>query len=138
MVDPFKENLGYLLRRASTVAMAELAKRFKILDLRPTEATVLLAIDANPHATLSEVGRLLEIASANMAPLIARLEGRGLVEREPMDGRSHALSLSPLGVETSSRIKGIVAAHETELLDKIPAPAHEAVLKGLRAIWKDE
>jgi len=50
--------------------------RLAALDLRPTEATVLLTIEANPNATLSGVGRLLEIASPNMAPLIARLEGK--------------------------------------------------------------
>ena len=136
MVDPFKDNCGYLLRRASAVAMADLGKRLKDLDLRPTEATVLLAIDANPNATPSEVGRLLEIASANMAPLVARLEGRNLIEREPMDGRSHALSLSPDGVDITRRIKQIVAQQEAELLDKIPAAARSAFLKGLRAIWK--
>ena len=138
MIDPFKENHGYLLRRASTTAMADLAKRLKTLDLRPTEATVLLTIDANLNPTLSEVGRLLEIASANMAPLIARLEGRDLIAREPMDGRSHALSLTPAGMETTERIKQIVASHEADLLNKIPPEARSAFLKGLRAIWKDE
>lgn len=138
MVDPMKENIGYLLRRASTVAMVELAKRLKALDLRPTEATVLLSIDANPNATPSELGRLLAIASANMAPLIARLEVRKLIEREPMDGRSHALSLTPDGLEIIKQIQRIVTEHETDLLDNIPVSARKAILTGLRAIWKDD
>ncbi|MBN2791435.1 MAG: MarR family transcriptional regulator [Desulfuromonadales bacterium] len=133
-----KENIGYLLRRASTVAMVELAKRLKALDLRPTEATVLLSIDANPNATPSELGRLLAIASANMAPLIARLEVRKLIEREPMDGRSHALSLTPDGLEIIKQIQRIVTEHETDLLDNIPVSARKAILTGLRAIWKDD
>jgi DNA-binding MarR family transcriptional regulator len=118
--------------------MTDLAKKLGALDLRPTEATVLLTIDANPNATLSGVGRLLEIASPNMAPLIARLEGRSLIAREPMDGRSHALSLTPRGRAITNQIRKIVAEHEATLLDKIPASARSAFLESLRAIWKGE
>lgn len=138
MIDPLKDYPGYLLRRASAVAMADLAKKLSSLDLRPTEATVLLTIDSNPNASLSDVGRLLEIASANMAPLIARLETKNLIEREPMDGRSHALTLAPRGRSMTNQIKKIVAEHEAALLEKIPASARSAFVKGLRAIWKGE
>jgi DNA-binding MarR family transcriptional regulator len=64
---------GYLLRRASAMAMARLAKHLKTLHLNPTDATVLSVIDANPNAKQSEIGRMLDIARANMAPLISRL-----------------------------------------------------------------
>lgn len=138
MIDPLKDYPGYLLRRASAVAMADLAKRLRALDLRPTEATTLLTIDANPNATLSEVGRRLEIASANMAPLVARLESRELIERKPMDGRSHALFLTQRGHGVVVQVKRIVSEHENDLLNKIPPSARNAFLKGLRAIWKDE
>jgi DNA-binding MarR family transcriptional regulator len=138
MIDPLKDYPGYLLRRASAVAMADLAQRLRPLDLRATEATALLTIDANPNATQSEIGRRLEIASANMAPLIARLEKKDLIERNPMDGRSHTLSLTLSGLELTNEIKKIVSEHETDLLNKIPVSTRSAFLKGLRAIWKDE
>jgi len=138
MLDPLQDYPGYLLRRASAVAMADLSKRLSALDLRPSEATVLLTIDTNPNATLSDIGLLLEIASPNMAPLIARLEGRSLIAREPVDGRSHALSLAPRGRAMTDQIRKIVAEHEAALLDKIPAATRGAFLKGLRAIWKGE
>jgi DNA-binding MarR family transcriptional regulator len=138
MLDPLQDYPGYLLRRASAVAMADLSKSLSALDLRPSEATVLLTIDTNPNATLSDIGRLLEIASPNMAPLVARLEARNLLAREPMDGRSHALSLTPHGRAMTNQIRKIVAEHEAALLDKIPASTRNAFLKGLRAIWKGE
>jgi DNA-binding MarR family transcriptional regulator len=138
MLDPLQDYPGYLLRRASAVAMADLSRSLSALDLRPSEATVLLTIDTNPNATLSDIGRLLEIASANMAPLVARLEARNLIAREPMDGRSHALSLTPRGRTMTNQIRKIVAEHEAALLDKIPAPTRNAFLKSLRAIWKGE
>lgn len=137
MIDPLKNYPGYLLRRASTAAMADLAKRLEALGLRPTEATVLQIIDANPDATQSDIGRLLEIASANMAPLVARLEGRDLIEREAVDGRSHGLALTAAGRALTIRVKKAVAEHEAALLDKIPAAQRSAFLKGLRAIWAE-
>ncbi|HKX55834.1 MAG TPA: helix-turn-helix domain-containing protein, partial [Xanthomonadales bacterium] len=92
--DPLENYPGYSLRRASAAAMARLARRFAKLDLRPTDASVLMVIDANPNITQSEISRMLDIASANMAPLVSRLADRGLVERLPVDGRSHGLALT--------------------------------------------
>ena len=65
---------GYLLRRASGVAMGRLGAELARLSLRPTEATVLLVIDANQKATQSEIGKLLDIARANMAPLVEAMQ----------------------------------------------------------------
>jgi len=138
MIDPLTDYPGYQLRRASAAAMADLADRLGVLDLRPAEATVLLVIEANPSATLSEVGRLLRIASANMTPLIARLEGRNLIEREPMDGRSQGLMLAPLGRSLTRQVKAVVADHEAALIEKIPATTRDEFLRTLRAIWAGE
>jgi DNA-binding MarR family transcriptional regulator len=138
MIDPLMDYPGYQLRRASAAAMADLADRLSPLDLRPVEATVLLAIEVNPSATLSEIGRLLRIASANMTPLIARLEGRNLIKREPMDGRSQGLVLAPLGRSLTLQIKDVVADHEATLIARIPAAARGEFLRALRAIWTGE
>ena len=138
MIDPLTDYPGYQLRRASAAAMADLADRLSVLDLRPAEATVLLVIDANPGATLSEIGRLLRIASANMTPLIARLEARNLIEREPMDGRSQGLMLARLSRSLTLRVKAVVADHEAALIERIPATARGEFLRTLRAIWSGE
>ena len=138
MIDPLTDYPGYQLRRASAAAMADLADRLSVLDLRPAEATVLLVIYANPGATLSEIGRLLRIASANMTPLIARLEARNLIEREPMDGRSQGLMLARLGRSLTLRVKAVVADHEAALIERIPVTARGELLRTLRAIWSGE
>ena len=134
-IDPLKDYPGYALRRASALSMNMLAKRLAVLELRPAEATVLLFIDANPGITQSDLGRTLEIASSNMAPLISRLENRDLIEREPVDGRSHGLNLSRGGKALSSRIRKTVDAHENALLEKIPAAQRATFLSTLRALW---
>ena len=136
-VDPLKDFPGYALRRASATTMSILARKLAALELRPTEATVLMFIDANPNITQSEIARMLDMASANMAPLVSRLEGRDLLEREPVDGRSHGLSLSTAGRALTSRVKKTLNAHEDALLAKVPAAQRSVFLSALRALWAD-
>jgi DNA-binding MarR family transcriptional regulator len=136
MIDPMSDYPGYLLRRASALAMARLAKHLKILHLNPTDATVLRIIDANPNSKQSEIGRMLDIARANMAPLVSRLAERDLIERQPVDGRSHGLVLSRAGRALIPRIKSAFAEHEQALMKAIPASKRRAFVAALRAMLK--
>ncbi|MEO7208069.1 MAG: MarR family transcriptional regulator [Steroidobacteraceae bacterium] len=128
---------GYLLRRASAMAMTRLAKHLKALHLNPTDATVLNVIDANPNSKQSEIGRMLDIARANMAPLISRLAERGLIERQRVDGRSHALVLSRAGRALIPRIKSAFAQHGEALVKAIPRSQRRAFVAALRAMLKE-
>jgi len=134
-VDPLKDLPGYALRRASAAVMAGLADRLAVLDLRPSEASVLLVIDANPGLTQSQIGRLLDIARANMAPLTARLAARDLIVRESAGGRSHGLTLSDSGRRLTKKAQRIVAELEAELLQRIPRAERAAFLRALQAVF---
>lgn len=137
MIDPMSDYPGYLLRRASALAMARLAKHLKALHLTPTDATVLNVIDANPNSRQSEIGRMLDIARANMAPLVSRLAKRGLIERLPVDGRSHGLVLSRAGRALIPRIKSAFAEHEETLMRDIPASQRRAFVAALHAVLRE-
>ena len=138
MIDPLNDYPGYLLRRASALAMSKLAKQLKVLKVSPTEATVLNVIDANPDVKQSDIGRLLNIATANMAPLISRLARRNLIERQPVDKRSHCLVLTRTGRNLTAKVKGIFAQHEAALLCKIPVVHRAALFFALRALLEKE
>lgn len=135
IVDPLKDLPGYALRRASAAVMAKLAERLTALDLRPSEASVLLIIDSNPGVTQSQIGRLLDIARANMAPLTARLAARELIVRESAGGRSHGLTLSASGRRLTQKARKIVAGLEAELMERIPAAQRTAFLRTLKALF---
>jgi DNA-binding MarR family transcriptional regulator len=135
ILDPLQDLPGYALRRASALVMAKLAQRLAALELRPSEASVLLVIDSNPGVTQSEIGRLLAIARANMAPLTARLAARSLIQRESAGGRSHGLTLSASGRRLTRKAQRIVAQLEAELMERIPAGQRAAFLRTLRAIF---
>jgi|SRR5277367_2083522 len=137
MIDPMSAYPGYLLRRASAMAMARLAKRLKTLHLNPTDATVLIVISSNPNAKQSEIGRLLDIARANMAPLISRLAARKLIDRQPVDGRSHGLTLTRTGLALIPKIKSVISQHETELMRSIPEAQRPLLVDGLRALMEE-
>lgn len=136
--DPLKDLPGYALRRVSAAIMGQLAARLSRLDLRPTEATVLLVISANPGVIQSEVGRLLGIASANMAPLVARLTDRELIVREAVDGRSQGLTLSDTGRRITQKARGIVDDLESDLLARIPAAERAVFLKVLAGLARNQ
>ena len=126
------------MRRASSAAMQKLARELAPLDLRPSEASVLLVIEANPNITQSDIGRMLEIAGANMAPLISRLEKREAVERQPVDGRSQALALTSSGRALCQRAKKVMKAHENSLMARIPAGQRAAFVSTLQALWDSD
>jgi DNA-binding MarR family transcriptional regulator len=135
--NPLRHYPGYALRRASVLAMARLAQRLAPMALRPAEASVLLVIAANRGVTQSEVGRVLDIASANMAPLASRLRKRQLILREQVDGRSQSLRLSPKGRALTRRVQRAIDEHEAELIAHVATSQRVMLLRLLRAISLD-
>ena len=127
---------GYVLRRASIAALAELNERLAPLKLRHADVAMLMLVQSSPGITQSQAGRILEIKRANMVPFVARLEGRGVIERQQLDGRSQALGLTSRGRMLLERARGVVDAHEQLLLARVPATLRPMVLPVLLALWK--
>ena len=136
--DPLRGFPGYALRRASNAALSELTPKLNALNLRLTEATVLIAILNNPNITQSEIGRMLGIASANVAPLIGRLDERGLIDRIRFDGRSHGLDLTSSGDALAKQAYEVVETFETELLGRLPADQRESFMAALNSLWTSD
>lgn len=133
--DPLREYPGYAIRRASTISMSALAAKLAEEDLRISEATILLVIRANPRVRQSAICKALDIARANIAPLIGRLDRRNLIHRKPLDGRSHGLVLSTDGEKLAKRVMKIVEEHETAVIEKIPEDLREPFMKALDHLW---
>ena len=137
-MDPLRNFPGYALRRASNASLADLSAQLAKLDLRLAEATVLVVIGANPEIKQSEIGRMLGIASANMAPIVAKLDDRGLVDRIKADGRSHGLQVTPKGKRLADQAFEIMKQHDQTLSARIPEPMRETFFAALAYIWKDD
>jgi len=138
MKDPLVTLCGYLLQRAASSALAELNQRLAPLGLRHAGVALLMLLEARPGITQSQAGRILDIQRANMVPFVARLEGLGVIRRRQVDGRSQALELTSRGRLLLERARRVVAAHETELLERVPEDLRPMVLPLLMALWRGE
>ena len=139
MRDPLVKLCGYVLRRASAAAIAELNERLAPLELRHADVAMLMLIEASPGITHSHAGRVLDIQRANMVPFVARLEARGVIRRRQVDGRSQALALTGRGRMLLTRARRVVEAHEAALLGRVPEKLRPMVLPVLTALWgRDE
>ena len=136
MDDPLIRFPGYALRRAANATAAELSARLAALDLRQSDASLLLLVAVNPGATSSALGRALGVERANMVPLLKRLDEAGLIEREAIDGKSQGLRLTPAGLRRLAEARKIIEAFEAELLARVPAEHRDHLLPALNAIWR--
>jgi len=136
LVDPLSTLPGYLLRRAANAMMAELATRLAALDLRISEATVLLLVDARTDLTSAHIGKILDIQRANMVPLLARLEAAGLIRREPLDRKSLAIMLTDEGRSCRARVDAITREFENDLLGRIPEGHRPHLVPALQALLR--
>jgi DNA-binding MarR family transcriptional regulator len=129
--------LGYHLRRLSVVVMGDLTDSLAPLKLRPAGATVLIMIATNPGVTQSELGKALGILPANMAPIIAALIKRELIERKPVDGRSQALSLTAAGQSLCRKTRKAISDHDDRLFGSLTHAAKTRMLAQLRTLRSD-
>jgi DNA-binding MarR family transcriptional regulator len=136
MKDPLLNLCGYVLRRASLSALAELNDGLAPLKLRHADVAMLMLVQSSPGITQSQAGRILDIERANMVPFVARLEKRGVLERQRLDGRSQALGLTSRGRTLLERAHRVVDAHEALLLRRVPAKLRPMVLPVLLALWQ--
>lgn len=114
MAQPLRGLLGYALKRASAVMMADFSAMPPMAGIRPTRFIALKMISERPGLTASALGRLLNIQRANMVPLLGDLEGKGWIFRTavPGDRRATALSLTRAGKALLPKLDDAAVRHE--------------------------
>jgi len=133
-VNPLEPYLGYHLRRISAASMTSLAISLSELDIRPSEATVILFVKANPGVRQSLIGKHLGIRRANMAPLIAVLKEKGLCEKIPLDGRSSGIKLTKAGIKYADRIKIKIQENEERCFAQMDNKVRSEILQLLSSL----
>ena len=118
--------------------MGRLHQHLGVHDLRATEASLILLIGERAGLTQSEAGRILGIKRANMVPLTAKLEARGLLERLQLTGRSQELVLTAIGKRMLAKVRASITAHETETMARVPEDLRAHVIPILTALWGPE
>jgi DNA-binding MarR family transcriptional regulator len=110
-------HVGFLLRLAQVAVFKDLITELKPYDLRPTDFSVLLVIEATPGLKQQEIGEALRIQRPNVVTILDQLQARGLVLRGtvPGDRRSYALTLTPEGRALLIKAKAAHARHDRKL-----------------------
>ena len=113
--------VGYALRQAQGVILADFNHALAQLNLRPGQFAVLVLINQNPGTSQSSVCAALGIQQANFVATIADLEKRGLVRRRKSeaDGRTYSLGLTPRGRALLMRAEELRALHEARVTEQI-------------------
>lgn len=135
--NPLNDMISYTIRRVATAMTSDLTTQLTELKLRITDANVLILIMHNDGITQSEIGRTLAIASANIAPVIGRLDQRNLLIRRPVDGRSHGLSLTEKGRKIAEKVFALTKATEISAQEKIPEALRSDIVEALQNLKGD-
>lgn len=127
---PYKELIGYALRRAQGAVYADLNDALARLDLRPLHYTFLLIVFENPGISQSGVCDALGIQKANCVPTMSELERRGFISRKKSatDARSYELHLSAKGRRILQRAGEVQSLHESRLVERIGIEGREQLL----------
>ncbi|BCH08968.1 hypothetical protein MesoLj131c_32260 [Mesorhizobium sp. 131-3-5] len=138
--DALDAQIGYNLKRASAFALNDFAVELTEAGLRPVTYGMLALIDERPGIRAAELCRLLGMKSANMAPLLAELEERGLVERDDHaeDRRVRMLTLTPAARQAMPGWRRQVRRHEDRFLQRLTKKERATLLRLLRLIWTEE
>ena len=128
--------VGYRLRRAQLVVVADLADALAPLGLRPVTFSVLVVVGGTPGLSQAAVCDALGVQRANFVALAVELERRGLVSREPSptDRRQYALRLTPDGRRVLKRAWQVVDAHEARLAARLGAGGRARLLALLESL----
>jgi DNA-binding MarR family transcriptional regulator len=128
--------IGFLLRLAQVAVFKDLLAALKPFDLRVTDLSVLLVIEATPGLQQRVIGEVLRIQRPNLVTIIDQLETRGLVRRGPVPGdrRAYALSLTAEGEALLQKAKTAHAQHDRKVLDALGDFEAEPMLAALRRI----
>lgn len=134
-----RDLLGYHLRRASLRDVAGLAAVLGN-DIKLVPFTVVCMVHEFPGITAAEIGRRLSLQRANLAPLLADLDSRGLIERQPdyRDHRIQRLFLTEQGTRALAEWRDRVLAHEEENFRALTLDERETLRRLLSKVWQDE
>ncbi len=139
----FRHAPGHLIRRAHQVAVALFMEETAGADITPVQFAILNALLDHPAEDQVTLARKVAFDPATFGSVIARLESRGWVRREPdeADRRRKLLWVTEEGVEAARRMKRSVGRVQQRILAPLSAAEQAqliALLERLVAGHEDE
>jgi DNA-binding MarR family transcriptional regulator len=128
--------VGIPLRLAHRSILTQVNELLADVKLTPVEFALLATIVANPDAVFGEIGDLLGIKKGNLAPLVARMQRRGMIKREAskIDARRQHLSLTAAGRKGFALGTKLHDALEAHLVKHLGQAVHDDLVKLLYTV----
>lgn len=124
------------LRRAYRASTSEYRERLAHLGLTARQATVILALEANPGLGLTALAQAVGADQPTTSALVDRLVERGLLARQPdpLDRRRTSLRLVPAATALADDIRRARAAMEERLVGVLGAVRARTLLNLLNEL----
>lgn len=134
MQNPREFTLSYELHKAAAALTLGLTRELEELELRPSEATLLMIIGANPGCSQSDISRAMRAKPANIVPLVNNLEHAGALERIAGEGRAVALHLTRPGRAILKKVEAAMARFETKIARGMGSDQRAQTIETLRMV----
>ena len=127
---PLDRSPSHLLHRALQHALDIYAEAAGAGSPTQRQYAVLCAVAADEGLTQADLVRATGIDRSTLAELVARMIGRGLLDRErsSADGRANTVRLTDKGRAVLAEAAPRVAAADARILSLIPARSRETLL----------
>jgi MarR family transcriptional regulator, organic hydroperoxide resistance regulator len=134
--EDLREDLGALLARLVRRVLDAETPLLAAHDVEMWDYAVLSALRSGPAQTQARLAAAIGRDKTRLIGSLDRLEGRGLVRREPdpTDRRNRVVTLTPEGRALLGRCRADVRAMEEDLLAGIPEPDRAAFLRTLARV----
>lgn len=131
-----RQLVGYTMKRATHVMMADAARVLEPLGLRITTFSALSVICDTPDVTQSQLAASLNMERSNTVLIIDALEQAGLIGRHRVlsDRRAFALRATLAGTRRRRAAVTALQAHEDAMLAGLSAEERDTLVALLRRI----
>lgn len=127
---------GFLFRRMQQVSVSLFLDCLREYGITPLQYTILRNIHADPGIDQNTVAARARLDASTVKDIIARLEQRGLAERQtdPSDRRKRALRLTREGVRTLAEVEPAVRRSQRALLAPLSQRDQDTILNLLTCL----
>jgi DNA-binding MarR family transcriptional regulator len=129
--------LGYNARRAALQIIELFLERMAPYGLRPVDFSVLSVIAHNPGITSRQLCTSLNLLPPNFVAMLAGLEKRDLVQRQPhpSDKRAYALQLTPAGQKLTRDAESTAQDLELDASQRLTQTERATLIRLLQKIY---
>lgn len=136
VVAPLEAHLGFWLRFVSNHVSLRFRQLLEQEDVTVTDWVALRTLWAQQGSGHAGLIQALGMTKGAASKVVSRLEGRGLVQRVPVEGRAReqAVTLTASGKALVPRLAALADANDDHFFGHLPAVERRALMNAMEAL----